>query len=106
MALPPNFEHQSCIITNLIYKNMKKQTVAPEIKDQIINRIKNEGVSVGQAAKDHGIPETTIYTWIARKVEGFPTLAENLKLRKENDQLKILLGEITLKLSETQKKKS
>lgn len=85
---------------------MKKNRIAPEIKEQIINRIKNEGVSVSQAAADHGVPETTIYTWIAKKVEGYPTLAENLKLKKENDQLKILLGEITLKLSETQKKRS
>jgi transposase-like protein len=84
---------------------MKKNRVAPEIKEQIISRIKNDGVTVVQAAKDHGIPESTISTWIARKVEGQPTLGEIIKIKKENDQLKLLLGEITLKLSETQKKK-
>lgn len=84
---------------------MKKNRVAPEIKEQIINRIKNDGITVVQAAKDHGIPESTISTWIARKVEGQPSLGEIIKLKKENEQLKLLLGEITLKLSETQKKK-
>lgn len=84
---------------------MKKHKVAPEVKEQIINRIKNEGVSVAQVAKDHGVSEGTIYSWIAKKVEGQPTLSENIKLKRENDQLKMLLGEITLKLSETQKKK-
>jgi len=32
-----------------------KKRIAPEIKEQIINRIKNDGVTVAQAAKDHGI---------------------------------------------------
>ena len=71
----------------------------------MINRIKNEGVRIVQAAKDHGIPESTISTWIARKVEGQPSLGEIIKLKRENDQLKQLIGDITLKLSETQKKK-
>ena len=84
---------------------MKKNRVAPEIKEQILMRIKNDGVTVVQAAKDHGIPESTISTWIACKAEGQPSLGEIIKLKKENDQLKQLIGDITLKLSETQKKK-
>ena len=84
---------------------MRGKTISLEVKEQIINRIKNEGVTVVQAAKDHGISEGTIYGWIAKKVEGGGSMAENIKLKRENDQLKILIGEITLKLSETQKKK-
>ncbi len=84
---------------------MKKNRVAQEVKDQILNRIKNDGLTIKQASMDHGIPESTIHTWIARKVEGQPSLGEIIKLKRENDQLKLLLGEITLKLSETQKKK-
>ena len=84
---------------------MKKHRITPEVKEQIINRIKNDGISVTQAAKEHGVSDNTIYTWIAKKVEGQPTLAENIKLRKEVEQLLKLVGEITLKLSETQKKK-
>jgi hypothetical protein len=38
-------------------------------------------------------------------VEGQPSLGEIIKLKKENDELKRLIGDITLKLSETQKKK-
>jgi len=74
------------------------------MKEQILNRIKNEGVSVVQAAQEHGIPETTIYTWVAKKVEGYPTLAENIRLKKEVEQLLKLVGEMTLKLSEAQKR--
>jgi transposase-like protein len=84
---------------------MKRHKIAPDVKEQIINRIKNDGISVVEAAKEHGVSDATIYTWIAKRVEGQPTLSENLKLKRENEQLKMLLGEITLKLSETQKKK-
>ena len=75
------------------------------MKEQIINRIKNDGVTVLQAAKEHGISENTIYGWIAKKTEGQPTLGEIIRLKRENAQLLQLVGEITLKLSETQKKK-
>ena len=84
---------------------MKKHKVSPEVKEQILNRIKNDGLTVGEVAKEHGLPDSTIHTWIARKIEGQPTLGEVIKLKRENDQLKILIGEITLKLSESQKKK-
>jgi transposase-like protein len=84
---------------------MKKHKIAPELKEQILNRIKNDGVTVVEAARDHGISENTIYSWLSRGVEGQPTLSEIVKLKRENAQLLQLVGEITLKLSETQKKK-
>lgn len=84
---------------------MKKHRIAPEVREQIINRIKNDGVSVADAAKEHGISDQTIYGWIAKKVEGQPTLSELIRLKKENAQLLQLVGEMTLKLSETQKKR-
>ena len=83
---------------------MKGKKIALEVKEQIINRIKNDGVSVVQASKDHGISEGTIYNWIAQKTDG-PSISEIVRLKKENAQLLQLVGEITLKLSETQKKK-
>jgi len=84
---------------------MKKHKVTPEVKEQIIGRIKNNGVTVKQVSEEHGIPESTIHTWLSRRAGGQPSLGDLIKLKRENDQLKILLGEITLKLSETQKKK-
>ena len=83
---------------------MTKHRIAPEIKAQIINRIKNDGIPVVQAATDHGISENTIYGWIAKKVEGQPSISEIVRLKKENRELLMLVGEMTLKLSEAQKK--
>lgn len=84
---------------------MKKHRIAPDIKEQIINRIKNDGVSVATAATEHGISEATIYNWIGIKTEGGPSVMEIAKLRKENDELLRLVGWMTLKLNESQKKK-
>lgn len=72
---------------------MKQHRIAPDVKEQILQRIKNEGVSVVQAAKDHGISEATIYGWIAKKTEGQPTLSELIRLKRENEQLLMLVGE-------------
>jgi transposase-like protein len=82
---------------------MKNHQLAPDIKEQVINRIKNEGVSVSEASKDHGISKYMIYKWLGAGAVS-PTYTEIAKLRKENRALLELVGEMTLKLSETQKK--
>lgn len=85
---------------------MRKSHIAPEVREQIINRIKNEGVPVAQVAKDHGIHETTIYDWLGKRADtGIPSILEFAKLKRERDELLRLVGEITLKLSEAQKKR-
>ena len=84
---------------------MKQHRTSPEVKHQIINRIKNDGIPVAQAAKEHGLHETTIYGWLGSKVEGIPSILEYAKLKRENDELLRLVGLMTLKLNETQKKK-
>ncbi|MEK7081693.1 MAG: transposase [Patescibacteria group bacterium] len=83
---------------------MKTHKIAREVKEQILNRIKNDGVSIAQAAQDHGISDRTIYGWLRKKADGYPVMSDVLKLKRENSALKELVGEITLKLSETQKK--
>jgi hypothetical protein len=39
----------------------KNYGVAPEVKGQIIKRVKEEGIPVAQTAKKHGIHESTVY---------------------------------------------
>lgn len=84
---------------------MKQHRTSPEVKQQIISRIKNDGIPVAQAAKEHGLHETTIYGWLGSKIDGVPSILEYAKLKRENDELLRLVGLMTLKLSETQKKK-
>ena len=82
----------------------KLHRTPPEVKADIIRRIKEEGITVAQAAKDHGIHETTIYNWIGAGAQGAPSWSEFIKLQKQNRELLALVGEITLQLSNTQKK--
>lgn len=84
---------------------MRKHRIALEVREQIISRIKNDGVSVASAAKEHGVSEATIYGWLGSKVSGVPSVLEFAKLKRERDELLRLVGEITLQLSESKKKK-
>ncbi len=80
--------------------------VSKELKDQIINRIKNDGISVAQAATDHGVSTKSIYSWLGSRVKGSVSILEHNKLKKENEQLKYIIGELTVKMSTEAKKGS
>ena len=82
----------------------KVYRIAPDIKEQIIKRIKDEGVSVSQAAKDHGVSEATIYGWLTKGTSSHPSWVEVTKLKKDNQMLLAMVGELTVKLSLSQKK--
>ena len=83
---------------------MKKQNkISKEVKDQILDRVKNQGVGVKQVAEEHGISDRTIYGWLTKGVSGQPTLLEYARLKKENQTLKEMLGEVTMELKRSQK---
>jgi transposase-like protein len=82
----------------------KLHRVAPEVREQILKRIKEEGVPVATAAKDAGLNPTTIYGWLGRGVKGNPTIGELVRLKRQNEELLALVGELTLKASQAQKK--
>jgi transposase len=78
--------------------------IAKEIKDEIINKLKHDGWSVADAAKQYGISDKTIYNWLGTKAKGSVSLLEFNRIKKENHQLKQLIGDITLKLSAQEKR--
>lgn len=82
----------------------KLHRISKEVKDQIIKRIKEDGIPVTQAAEEHGVSTASIYGWLTKGVTHAPSWLEVAKLRKENKALLELVGEITMKLSATQKK--
>lgn len=84
---------------------MKKSfKVSPETKEQILKRIKEEGLPVAKVAEEHGISTATIYGWLSKGVKVQPTWAEVSKIKKQNRELLALVGELTIKLSQSQKK--
>jgi len=78
--------------------------VAKEIKDQILKRIKDDGIPVSQVATEHGLRPKLIYGWIAKGVTASPSILEISKLKRENQALKELIGELTLEASLVKKK--
>lgn len=78
--------------------------VAREVREQILKRIKDEGLPVLQASEEHGVSTKTIYSWLTKGASKNPSWVEVAKLKKQNQELLALVGEITVKLSQAQKK--
>jgi transposase len=78
--------------------------IAKEIKDEILAKIKNDGLSVADAAERYGIHTGTIYNWLGTKAVGVVSVLEHNKLKKENEQLKQIIGDLTIKMSVEAKK--
>lgn len=81
-----------------------KPVVSADVKQQILNRIKNDGIPIVQIAQEHGISAKSIYNWLSRGVQGQPTWMDIAKLKKENRALKELLGALAYERSVAQKK--
>ena len=84
--------------------NKRGHRIAKEVKEQILKRVKEEGVSISEAAKEHGVAERTIYDWLGRGTAATPSWAEFNRLEKQNKELFEVVGELTVKLSQAQKK--
>ncbi len=78
--------------------------ISTEIKEEIIKKIKHEGLSVMDAAKQYGISDKTIYNWLGTKARGTVSILEHNKVKKENEQLKQIIGDLTIKMSTDAKK--
>lgn len=73
---------------------MKKQ-YSKEFKDEAVRLVREESLSVAQAARDLGINDNTLYNWLSRAAgepvaKGKQSESDELKrLRRENRQLKL-----------------
>jgi len=84
---------------------MKKSfKISSEIKEQILKRIKEEGLPVAKVAEEHGISTATIYGWLSKGVKAQPSWKEFSGLQKQNKELLALVGELTINLSQIKKK--
>lgn len=78
--------------------------VAVEVKNEILEKVK-KGEKVVDVAKQYGVSDKTIYTWLRRKAIGTISLLEYNKLKNENNQLKQIIGVLTYELEKSKKKK-
>jgi transposase-like protein len=79
------------------------RAIPKEIKEQILKRIKEEGVSVVDAASEHGISTKTIYNWMRNKSVQSTNILEVSRLKRENKELLEIIGRLTHDLKRSKK---
>jgi hypothetical protein len=50
------------------------------------------------------VSEATVYGWLGRGVKSAPSISELVRLKRQNEELLALVGELTLQMSRAQKK--
>ncbi len=82
----------------------KANHVAADIKQQILKRMKEDGIPVAQLAQEHGISDKTIYGWVSKGLTEQPSFIEVSKLKRENRALREMLGKVLFESAMAQKK--
>jgi len=78
--------------------------IPKEIKEQVISRVKNDGISCAQAAKDAGVCADSVRNWLAKTTSGNTEAIENARLKRELSSVYELLGKLTAELAAFKKK--
>lgn len=75
----------------------------PTIKLEIINKIRNEGLSVIEASDQYDVNAKTIYRWLKEGVMNSERnlILENNRLKKELEQAYRLLGRATAEMQKS-----
>lgn len=75
--------------------------VSPQVRAEIVNKVRNEGMSVSEASASYAVSGKIIYHWLREGVvDGNRNLIlENNKLKKEIEQLYKLLGRATAEMN-------
>jgi transposase-like protein len=75
----------------------------PTIKLEIINKIRNEGLSVIDASDQYDVNAKTIYRWLKEGVMNSDRnlILENNRLKKELEQAYRLLGRATAEMQKS-----
>jgi transposase-like protein len=78
---------------------MQRKIIPAEIKTEVLAKVKS-GEKVLALADQYGISDKTIYTWLRQStLEPVVSVVQYNKLKRENEELKKLVGEISLTLS-------
>ena len=73
-----------------------------ETKEEILVKVKN-GETVMAVSSQYGISPKTIYAWLRNQVKPDISILEVNRLRRENDELKRIIGIVTLELERGKK---
>ena len=82
-----------------------RPSVAPDIKQQILERIKS-GTAVSIVAREHGVSPNTVYTWLAKSTSSAPGLLETSRWQREKRDLLQMIGLLSFELTKIKKNRS
>lgn len=80
-----------------------KTAIAKEVKEEVLAKIKS-GEPAAALAKTYGISVKTIYGWLRWNTTNKVSWIEHLRLKKENRQLKEIIGVLSLEVDKVKKK--
>jgi transposase-like protein len=71
--------------------------IAREIKEEIISKIKTEGITGAEAGRRYGVNVKSIYRWLSQGIGGASSqLLEVNRIKRENKELKQIIGQLLL----------
>lgn len=80
--------------------------ISKEIKEEIVRRIKDENLSVADACNQYGVGDSAIYRWLDGDLgQDINPILELNRLKRENQELKELIGFLTYENSKQKKLK-
>lgn len=82
-----------------------RRRIPKEIKDEILSKVR-AGERVAQLAEQYGVSDKTIYSWLRQDSgDEVVSILKYNKLKRENEELKRLIGELTLDMHLQKKSK-
>jgi transposase-like protein len=76
--------------------------IAPELKAEMLEKVKL-GEKVVDIAKQYGVYHKTIYNWMSNKVNQTNEQLEISKLKRHNEELLRMVGELTVEIIKLKK---
>lgn len=84
---------------------MQKNAIAKEVKEEILAKVK-AGESVLSLSKQYGVSDKAIYSWLRGSATNRVSWMEHIRLKRENQQLKEIIGILTLEVEKSKKERS
>jgi len=80
------------------------KAIPKEIREQVLSRVKNDGITANQAANDAGISPKTVYGWLAKEAGKTDcNISEFNRLKRENEGLYQIIGQLTTAIDKEKK---
>ena len=78
------------------------QPISNARRNEIVSKIRDNGLSVTDASLNYQVSTKTIYRWLKENVSDVSSLEVN-RLRRENEQLYTIIGKITAELKRSKR---